>query len=530
MVTTAALLSSRQSFRISRRISRLLRRRNLSSTSKSVIQELDERGFIAALTSPKIHQHVSKPTTIYAGVDPSASSLHVGNLLPLLGLLHFQAKGHQSICLIGGATGSIGDPSGRSTERKALTPEELAINVQGITAQVHRFFSTGSAYLENRGIEIINPSKGKGKAKEQTESLVAGVKVVDNYEWTKNVTLLDFLRGPGKLSRVSAMLSRDSVKNRLSSDSGISYTEFTYQLLQAFDFSHLWKEHGCRIQLGGSDQWGNIVSGIDLIKRTHSMSSSPESVALDHDYHAAAKAENSPSGTRNKESEIVEEEVEAYGMTIPLLTTSTGEKFGKSAGNAIWLDEKRTSPAEFYQFFLRTTDEDISKYLKLFTFLPLHEVDTIMAEHEQSRSQRIPQKVLAKEVTELVHGPEGLAKALQITSILFPSKIQRNSAGLSDIYKTLKSQDILDSFEGDPRFHKIPFDDIHKMTISKLCVVYGLCKSRGEASKFISQGSLTMNDRKINDPRDIIRRQQLIDGKIAILKVGNKKQLVFYLE
>nr|XP_018265166.1 tyrosine-tRNA ligase [Kwoniella dejecticola CBS 10117]OBR87324.1 tyrosine-tRNA ligase [Kwoniella dejecticola CBS 10117] len=499
MVTTAALLSSRQSFRISRRISRLLRRRNLSSTSKSVIQELDERGFIAALTSPKIHQHVSKPTTIYAGVDPSASSLHVGNLLPLLGLLHFQAKGHQSICLIGGATGSIGDPSGRSTERKALTPEELAINVQGITAQVHRFFSTGSAYLENRGIEIINPSKGKGKAKEQTESLVAGVKVVDNYEWTKNVTLLDFLRGPGKLSRVSAMLSRDSVKNRLSSDSGISYTEFTYQLLQAFDFSHLWKEHGCRIQLGGSDQWGNIVSGIDLIKRTHSI-------------------------------EIVEEEVEAYGMTIPLLTTSTGEKFGKSAGNAIWLDEKRTSPAEFYQFFLRTTDEDISKYLKLFTFLPLHEVDTIMAEHEQSRSQRIPQKVLAKEVTELVHGPEGLAKALQITSILFPSKIQRNSAGLSDIYKTLKSQDILDSFEGDPRFHKIPFDDIHKMTISKLCVVYGLCKSRGEASKFISQGSLTMNDRKINDPRDIIRRQQLIDGKIAILKVGNKKQLVFYLE
>ncbi|WVW78116.1 tyrosine-tRNA ligase [Kwoniella bestiolae CBS 10118] len=471
-----------------RRISRLVRRQ-LHSQSKTVIQELDERGFIAALTSPKLKKHVESPTTIYAGVDPSASSLHVGNLLPLLGLLHFQAKGHQSICLIGGATGSIGDPSGRSTERKSLSPEDLAINVKGITDQVHRFFRTGSAYLEKRGVDL----KGKGKEVDM------GVKVVDNYEWTKDLSLLDFLRGPGKLSRVGVMLARDSVKNRLTSDSGISYTEFTYQLLQAYDFSHLWNTYGCRIQMGGSDQWGNIVSGIDLIKRSQAQS---------HD-------------TPIQE----DEEVEAYGMTIPLLTTSSGEKFGKSAGNAVWLDEARTSPAEFYQFFLRTTDEDVSKYLKLFTFLSIEQIDKVMAEHETSKSARIPQKLLAAEVTELVHGPSGLHKALLATSILYPTK-----PDLSSLHRTLKSQDVLAAFEGDSRFHKLPFSEIIGIPISKLCVIYGLCKSRGEASKLISQGSLFVNDRKINDPRDEIVRSNLVDGRVAILRVGVKKHLIFYVE
>ncbi|OCF54060.1 tyrosine-tRNA ligase [Kwoniella mangroviensis CBS 10435] len=495
-----------------RRLTRFIRR-HYQSQAKTVIQELDQRGFIAALTSPKLHQHVQSPTTIYAGVDPSASSLHVGNLLPLLGLLHFQAKGHQSICLIGGATGSIGDPSGRSTERKALSAQELAVNVRGITNQVHRFFATGSAYLQKRGVDI------KGKGKEVQEDM--GIKVVDNYEWTKDVSLLDFLRGPGKLSRVGVMLSRDSVKNRLTSDSGISYTEFTYQLLQAYDFSHLWKEYGCKIQMGGSDQWGNIVSGIDLIKRSQSQ------IQVQQQQHNedSFSSEASDTGLVGEE-----EEVEAYGLTIPLLTTSTGEKFGKSAGNAVWLDERRTSPAEFYQFFLRTTDEDVAKYLKLFTFLPIEEIDSMMAEHEKSKSARKPQKLLASEVTELVHGTDGLSKALLATEILYPSTKPIISSGMSSIYKTLKSSDVLAAFEGDSRFHKIPFSEIKDKPISKLCVIYGLCKSRGEASKAISSGSLTFNDRRINDPRDEIRRSQLIDGKIAIVKIGNKRQLIFYLE
>ncbi|WWC68232.1 tyrosine-tRNA ligase [Kwoniella pini CBS 10737] len=489
---------------IPRRICRLLRRRNFGSETKSIIQELDERGFIAALTSPKLHQHVSKPTTIYAGVDPSASSLHVGNLLPLLGLLHFQAKGHQSICLIGGATGSIGDPSGRSTERKSLTSEELKINIEGIKSQIDRFFKNGSEYLEKRGITIIDNEKGKGKEKEKED---IGVKIVDNFEWTKNVTLLDFLRGPGKLSRVSTMLSRDSVKNRLSSDSGISFTEFTYQLLQAFDFSHLWKNYGCKIQLGGSDQWGNIIAGIDLIKRTHS--SSLEGI--------------SEKGESIHEIEE-KNEIVAYGITIPLLTTSTGEKFGKSAGNAIWLDENKTSPAEFYQFFLRTTDEDVSKYLKLFTFLSIEKIEKIMKEHELLKSERIPQNILASEITELIHGKEGLENALKIKEILFPSTSNSKQENI------IKSKEILKLFKNDKRFFKLNFNEISKISISKLCVKFNLTKSNSESNKFIENGNLFLNNKKILNSKEFIKKEILFDNKIAILKIGNKKHLILYLD
>ncbi|WWC86599.1 tyrosine-tRNA ligase [Kwoniella dendrophila CBS 6074] len=503
-----------------RQVNKLLRQ-YIQTQSKSVIQELEERGFVAALTSPKLHQHVENPTTIYSGVDPSASSLHVGNLLPLLGLLHFQSKGHQSICLIGGATGSIGDPSGRSTERKALTEEELAVNVRGITNQVHRFFETGSSYLQKRGIEIINQNKNK----DQNNEKELGIKVVNNYEWTKNVSLLDFLRGPGKLSRVGVMLSRDSVKNRLTSDSGISFTEFTYQLLQAYDFSHLFKEFGCKIQLGGSDQWGNIVSGIDLIKRTHSKDQNQNQNQIESISTEKITEQNTKQVEEEKET-AEELDVEAYGITIPLLTTSTGEKFGKSAGNAVWLDERRTSPAEFYQFFLRTTDEDVAKYLKLFTFLPIEQIESIMAEHEKSRSLRKPQRLLASEVTELVHGDDGLSRALLATEILFPSP--SSSSSKDNKKTTISTEKVLYAFQNDSRLYKIPFSKIKNKPISKILVEFGLCKSRSESSKFISQRSIFINNQKITDPRIEITRTSLINnGDLAFLRIGNKKHLIF---
>ncbi|WVF69494.1 tyrosine-tRNA ligase [Kwoniella sp. CBS 6097] len=501
-------IQHRQALRSARRQLRTSAVLRAEKSEKSVIQELDERGFVAALTSPKLHQHVQAPTTIYAGVDPSASSLHVGNLLPLLGLLHFQAKGHQSIALIGGATGSIGDPSGRSTERKALSPAELQTNVEGITSQIHRFFETGSAYLKKRGISRAGNTpfqsedvKGKGKEKEMDVGL--GVKVMNNLDWTKDVSLLDFLRDVGKLARVSVMLSRDSVKNRLTSDSGISYTEFTYQLLQAFDFSHLHANHGCKIQMGGSDQWGNIVAGIDLIKRSSTSSSSATAIQA------------------QEENGIAEggEDVEAYGITIPLLTTSTGEKFGKSAGNAVWLDEKRTSAAEFYQFFLRTTDEDVARYLRLFTFLPLEKIEQVMVEHAASKSDRTAQKLLAKEVTELVHGSDGLSKAITSAQILYSTDTA-----------FLKAEDVLRAFEGDNKFHRVSFSEVESVPVGKLAVTFGLCSSRSEANRLIQSSGLSLNESKVADTKTVLTRDDLVDEHIAILRVGSKRQAILYLD
>ncbi|WVQ80091.1 tyrosine-tRNA ligase [Cryptococcus sp. DSM 104549] len=476
-----------------RRLARLLRHSH-SQSSKTVLQELRERGFVAAVTSENLQQHVQSPTTIYGGVDPSASSLHVGNLLPLLALLHFQVRGHQSICLIGGATGSIGDPSGRSTERDALATDQLSLNVAGITSQAHRFFERGEAYLQKRGVQIVN--KGTGKEG-------AGVNVVNNLDWTKGVSLLDFLRTVGKMTRVSTMLARDSVKNRLSSDSGISYTEFSYQLLQAFDFYHLHENHGCKIQLGGSDQWGNIVAGVELIRRTKT------------------KAREVQAIKEGKELSTIEEdpEAQAYGLTIPLLTTSTGEKFGKSAGNAVWLDEERTSPSEFYQFFLRTTDEDVEKYLRLFTFVPVEEIQSAMEKHQSARSDRGPQKLLAAEVTELVHGPEAVSRALAAASILYSTPTA-----------SLRSADVLSAFAGDSRCHHVPLGELTDVSIGKIAATYGLCSSQGQASRLIKNGGLTFNDRKFSDVRDKISVSDLADQHVGILRAGNKKQVVFYAE
>ncbi|KAG0291629.1 tyrosyl-tRNA synthetase, partial [Dissophora globulifera] len=316
---------------------------------RNPVLELQQRGLVAAMTSPELVDHVDAgPTAIYCGVDPTASSLHLGNLVTLLGLLHFHIKGHTTIGLVGGATGSIGDPSGKSTERQPMSAATLAKNVAGIDAQFQRFFQRGRAYAENRGYAV----QGTGGL----------VKVVNNKTWFGKLSALEFLGDIGRYARVGTMIARDSVKSRLESPQGISFTEFSYQLLQAYDFWHLYHEDRCRIQLGGSDQWGNITAGIDLIHKKKK--TTDEQVVIDS--HNDSESEKSAG---------------AYGLTIPLLTTATGEKFGKSAGNAVWLDEKMTSLFDFYQFFVKTADADVGRYLHYFTLLSADEIKVVMDQH-----------------------------------------------------------------------------------------------------------------------------------------------------
>ncbi|GFZ51647.1 hypothetical protein JCM24511_09414 [Saitozyma sp. JCM 24511] len=518
---------------------------------RNVIDELEARGFVAALTNPALRQHVDSPTCIYAGVDPSASSLHVGNLLPLLALLHFQAAGHQSLAVIGGATGSIGDPSGRSTERIALEPHDLERNIRGITDQVHRFFERGMAYIDKRGgyggpaaasaaatkATTTTPVEGArteatgirgGMESRRPRVGLGGVKVLNNLDWFRDVSFLDFLRTVGKLAKVNVMLSRDSVKNRLTTEQGISFTEFSYQLLQAHDFAHLHATHDCRIQLGGSDQWGNIVAGIDLIKRQRRREDSGAAVganttSLPED--SSADVGLGVDGGVEKGDGIGDTAVEpAYGLTIPLLTTSTGEKFGKSAGNAVWLDEERTSVSDFYQFFLRSTDEDVARWLPIFTFLPLNTIRDALAEHTRERSKRSAQKLLADEVTELVHGADAVLHSQTIASVLFSS-----DPG------SLRASSVLDAFTRakDPRLRRCRWDDVKDVQVGKLVADLGLVRSRAEANRSIPLGSLSLNSTKLLDPRttlSALTRDALVEGRVAILRHGTKHHVILYIE
>ncbi|BEI90345.1 uncharacterized protein CcaverHIS019_0304150 [Cutaneotrichosporon cavernicola] len=491
------------------------------STRANVLDELEARGFVQAITSADLRKQLESPTTAYAGIDPSASSLHVGNLLPLMGLLHLRARGHRPLALIGGATGMIGDPSGRSTERNALSESELATNVAGITAQVHAFFERGTMYAEKRGY-----SPGEG-----------GVQVVNNYEWFKGVGFLEFLRDVGKFARVNTMLSRESVKNRLNSDAGISFTEFSYQLLQAHDFATLYKNHDCRLQLGGSDQWGNIVAGIDMIHRVRGQAATEaereqrtKNQALNQEAKAAsaASARRAARDAAKEQAERAAEAVEAarseappaFGLTIPLLTTASGEKFGKSAGNAVWLDPGRTSINDFYQFFYRASDADVEKYLSLLTLVPRERIDAVMAEHGRSPRERLAQALLADEVTELVHGPKGVAKAHAAKAIMYAKDP-----------RALKSADVLAALEGDPRLIRVKQSEIRGVPVSKLVAMHGLVGSRSEATRLIKphNTAIHINEIPVTDPRQEIVETSLVDNHLAVVRRGTRDMLVFYV-
>ncbi|KAI5481225.1 tyrosyl-trna synthetase [Pseudohyphozyma bogoriensis] len=468
-------------------------RRLLSSSARTqnVIQTLDERGLLQDLTSRSIRKHVETPTSIYLGVDPSAASLHLGNLLALIALLHFRLEGHDAVALVGGATGSIGDPSGRSTERNALSPEVLQHNVEGITKQVTTFFERGVAFAEER-----NRSRLTG-ASEGAEGRGGSVMVVNNLDWLGGLGLLEFLREAGKGARMSTMLSRDSVKSRLDSSSGLSFTEFSYQLLQAYDFLTLHRTHSCTIQLGGSDQMGNIQSGIEMVRRANL-----------------------------KEREEKEGEEGAYGVTIPLLTTSSGEKFGKSAGNAVWLDAGLTSPFELYQFFIKTSDDDVLKYLKLFTFIRVVELEGIMHDHKVDPSLRVAQKILAAEVTELVHGRAGLDQALAYTSICYSDK-PLPSLDLPSIVTALDANGEVPSV-----LTRLSKGDVVGASLEKLLLASGVFGSKTQARRAIESGGIHVNGSKL-PPKShqwVLKDEDVLEGGLVVIKSGKTGHRVLLLE
>ncbi|GAA5925640.1 hypothetical protein JCM1841_004794 [Sporobolomyces salmonicolor] len=469
-----------------------------SASCQNVLNELEQRGMLADITSRAARTHVDRPATVYLGVDPSASSLHVGNLLALIGLLHFRLHGHNAIALIGGATGAIGDPSGRSSERNALSPEVLDANVKGITNQLTTFLDRGVAFAQSRTRRRDGSAGDEAKAQ-------GTIKVENNMNWLGGMSLLEFLSKVGKMARVSTMLSRESVKSRLDSSSGLSFTEFSYQLLQAYDFLTLHRQHNCTIQLGGSDQLGNIVSGIDMIRRSKFGVDATE-----------AGKEDDP----------------AFGVTFPLLTTAAGEKFGKSAGNAVWLDPGMTSPFDLYQFFLRTTDEEVEKYLKIFTFIRVIELQGIMQDHKAQPSNRIAQKVLAAEATELIHGAEGLRQALAATQLFYSSDL--SSIINADLIAALDGQAASASSTSTIPSLLVPLPraDFVGQVVEKVALASGLFTSRTQARKAIEAGTLQLNGTKLpaKNHQRTIGEADLLEGGLLVLKAGKSVHKAILLE
>jgi tyrosyl-tRNA synthetase len=413
----------------------------------SVFKELESRGFISQTTDTEISKYLEENrVTVYCGFDPTAESLHVGNLVPLMGLAHFQRHGHKVLPLVGGATGMIGDPSGKSEERNLQSITQVMNNTEAIKGQMQKILSF----------------KGENSAF-----------MVNNYDWTHGMSILDWLRDVGKHFTINYMLAKDSVKSRLASESGISYTEFSYMTLQAYDFLYLFRNYGCSMQFGGNDQWGNITAGLELIRR----------------------ADNG----------------KAFGMTFPLITTSTGEKFGKSAGNAVWLDPEKTSPYQYYQYWINITDEDVEKMLKLFTFIDVLEIEKVCEEHKSQPHLRVAQTLLAKEATKIMHGEDGLRNAEAASAALFGGDLN----GLSQ--NELKS-----IFNDVPSSTMHMIDLVRGVNFTDLLVNTGMQPSKGKARNMISQGGSYLNNEKITDPDFVVTKQALMHNSMIILRCGKK--------
>ena len=421
----------------------------------SLVDDLESRGLITNLTPEAKDALESQKLTGYIGFDPTASSLHVGSLVPALVLARMQRHGHKPIAVVGGGTGLIGDPSGKSQERQLLDKEQIAINLEGIRGQLARFldFDCGDNAAE----------------------------IVDNAEWLSTIALTDFLRDVGKNFSVNVMLARESVKRRLESEDGISFTEFSYQLLQAWDFQKLYESHGCTLQMGGSDQWGNIVAGIDLIRRNHA--------------------------------------VAAHGIVFPLITTSSGTKFGKTEAGAIWLDPERTSDYRFYQFWLNTNDADVINYLNYFTFLEPEEIDAERAELEASPHERQAHRRLAKEVTALVRGEEAVERAERISELFFGGRISELSA-----------TEVLDAAAGAPSA-EIEKTELEGEGIGIVDLLHraGVAPSRKEARRLVTGGGIYLYDDRVTDAEARIGVDQSLDGELVLLRKGKKNHFVVRL-
>lgn len=411
----------------------------------NLIEELKERGLVEALTDPEIGKMLEKPTTLYCGFDPSARSLQAGNLVSIMVLKRFQQAGHKVIALVGGATGLIGDPSGKSAERNMLTLEQVEENKRGIRENLSRI------------LDFDGPN--------------AAV-MVDNYDWYKGTSAIEFLRDIAINFRVPQMLSKESVKKRLEASEGaLTFTEFSYQILQGNDFLHLYDNYGCMLEVGGADQWGNITAGTDLVHRMRGKT--------------------------------------AYGLTFPLLLDSAGRKFGKSEGNALFMNAEMTSVYDWYQYFLRAADADVIRYLKVFSLRSLDEIAALEAEMKANPEARIPQKALAEELTRLVHGEDGLKTALGATKTLFGGDISGKSAAeLSQIFKDVKSAEL-------------PASEIVGKSVYAVAASAGMFKSNGEARRMAAQGGLSLNGAKVDDKR-VFEAADLIDGELAVLRQGKK--------
>jgi tyrosyl-tRNA synthetase len=411
--------------------------------------ELQARGLVHQTTDPALGKWLAeKPRTIYVGFDPTADSLHVGSLLGLLTLRRFQKAGHRPIAVVGGATGMIGDPSGKSAERNLLDKEQLAKNVAGLAAQMRRFLDFDGP----RGALLLN-----------------------NHDWTGPWSYLEFLRDVGKNFPVNVMMQKDSVKARLGSDAGLSYTEFSYMLLQAYDFVHLYKEHGCELQGGGSDQWGNITAGTDLARRMHG--------------------------------------AQLHGVTWPLLTKSDGTKMGKTESGAVWLDAARTSPYAFYQYWFNVDDSDVGASLRKLTELSLAECDALDAQRAADPSARVSQRRLAEELTCTVHGADGLAAARRATEVFFGAEV----TGLDD--RALAQV-----------FADVPTAESPRSTLSgaglpvlDALVLAGLAKSKGEARRTVEQGGAYVNNRRIEAVDATVTAADLASESVMVLRSGRKR-------
>ena len=412
--------------------------------TNALIEDLKWRGLIYQQTDEAgIEELLNKEqVTLYCGADPTADSLHIGHLLPFLTLRRFQEHGHRPIILIGGGTGMIGDPSGKSEERVLQTEEQVEANVQGISNQMHKLFEFGT----DKGAVLVN-----------------------NKDWLGQISLISFLRDYGKHVGVNYMLSKDSIQTRL--EHGISYTEFTYTILQAIDFGHLNRELNCKIQVGGSDQWGNITSGIELMRRMYG-------------------------------------QTEAYGLTIPLVTKSDGKKFGKSESGAVWLDADKTSPYEFYQFWINQSDEDVIKFLKYFTFLSKEEIDQLEQSKEEAPHKREAQKALAENVTRFIHGEDALNDAIRISQALFSGDLKSLSA------KELK--------EG---FKDVPQVELSKDTtnIINALIETGIGSSKRQAREDVNNGAIYINGERQQDVNYELTDEDKIEGAFTIIRRGKKK-------
>jgi tyrosyl-tRNA synthetase len=416
---------------------------------KDFLKEMKWRGMIHDMT-PGIEEVLKNaPVTGYIGFDPTADSLHIGHLVQIMTLVHFQQCGHKPIALVGGATGMVGDPSGKSEERNLLDEKTIQHNLEGIKKQLSKFLDFNAKE---------NPAE-----------------IVNNYDWFKNMTFLEFIRDVGKHITVNYMLAKDSVKKRL--ETGMSFTEFTYQLVQGYDFYRLYKDKNCLIQMGGSDQWGNIVTGTELIRRID-------------------------GGT-------------AYAVTTPLLKKADGTKFGKTAGGSVWLDKKRTSPYKFYQYWINTSDEDAANYIKIFTLKSKDEIDKIITEHNGAPHLRLLQKELAKDITIRVHGEEEYIQAVKASEILFGKSNKNELAQLDE-------NTFLDIFEGVPHA-ELPFSEFEKgiSIIELLASKTNFLKSNAEARRAIKENSISINKEKVNG-EITIDTDFLINNKYLLLQRGKK--------